>query len=763
MKTVFRFSSWRYLSFLLVLIPLPASALIDEDLDGMSDLWEALHGFSISDNGTLVPGQAPSADLDGDGMNNLSESIAGTNPLRSVGVDGFFRASLSESATVPGNLDFTWFQLTGKSYQAQDSSGLTLGSWQPLGDSITATLSGYNHLSFHPDRFRSFYRVSVNDVDPDGDTLNSWEEGLLSTNPADPDTDGDGVDDNLELTNGSNPADTSDGGNPQPIPPTPAGDLKVRLFATTFLGSTYPSTQFLTPFNVRVFKKDLTTGVETQVYVMGYSGSPPSVSNNITLPNDGSVYTIQADLPDLSSSTLVSGYRDFSFLIAATPITGSAPFVALNGFNPATNSIGTAGYILGTPPRIYNYLYSNYRAVLAPIILEKVISDQIAGNEANQLPTRAYGGQPNNPMVTGTRTGNEARFRVKADVWPNVAPKVLIAARDVAATTILGSTPAIPLPQLTDLTFTTTDGTKLCEIIAGVDDNSNGILETGEVKTTFQKTPKVNVNGSPYSGKDTTFSQLDKIRIVTANDYGAARAAAEGYGGFPYNFALPNAAKLITAFATGSKNIAGTDPAIFGNYISANGIGTPAANGLSLPLGAKWDNSNEAETHLFDFPDGSDLSEQIKHSKTLELLIRRLISSKRSEILGFAQTGYWITHILVDVEDRNVDFKERPNSDMAFGIGKCRFRGNLQVEMTAVPGGFAVRYVKLSGFFIDLYDFSWPGGVVSVGGLTLDVGNAIKTQVGHATLTATPHPDAGKIFYTRVATFNVGKDFFGKF
>ncbi|MEY4570293.1 MAG: hypothetical protein RLZZ398_1732, partial [Verrucomicrobiota bacterium] len=164
----------------------PVSAIVDDDTDGMSDLWEALHGFSTSDNGTLVPGQAPNSDPDGDGINNLSESIAGTNPLRGFGVDGLFRGSLSGSSTVPGNLDFTWSQLIGKSYQPQGSSGLNPGSWQPLGESITATVSGNNFFSFHPDESRSFFRVGVNDVDPDGDTLNSWEEGLLNTNPANP-------------------------------------------------------------------------------------------------------------------------------------------------------------------------------------------------------------------------------------------------------------------------------------------------------------------------------------------------------------------------------------------------------------------------------------------------------------------------------------------------------------------------------------------------------------------------------------------------
>lgn len=82
--------------------------------------------------------------------------------------------------------------------------------------------------------------------------------------------------------------------------------------------------------------------------------------------------------------------------------------------------------------------------------------------------------------------------------------------------------------------------------------------------------------------------------------------------------------------------------------------------------------------------------------------------------------------------------------------------------MTAVPGGFSVRSVNLNGSFIDLYDFAWPGGSISVGLVTVDVGNATKTQAGHATLTTAPHLDAGRIFYTRIG-LNRGYDFFGRF
>ena len=82
--------------------------------------------------------------------------------------------------------------------------------------------------------------------------------------------------------------------------------------------------------------------------------------------------------------------------------------------------------------------------------------------------------------------------------------------------------------------------------------------------------------------------------------------------------------------------------------------------------------------------------------------------------------------------------------------------------MITVPGGFSVRYVTLNGSFFDLYDFTWPGGSISVGPLSVDVGNATKTQAGHATLTVAPHLDAGKIFYTRIG-LNRSYDFFGRF
>ena len=45
---------------------------IDQNANGMSDIWELIYGASSLD---------PNGDADGDGVSNVSESIAGTNPF----------------------------------------------------------------------------------------------------------------------------------------------------------------------------------------------------------------------------------------------------------------------------------------------------------------------------------------------------------------------------------------------------------------------------------------------------------------------------------------------------------------------------------------------------------------------------------------------------------------------------------------------------------------------------------------------------------
>ncbi len=743
-----------------------ALAIVDEDSDGMSDLWEIQHGFSPLDDGTVTPKQAPAADADGDGISNVLESIAGTNPNSSVGPVGAFKITMSPNPLQAGTLNLQFPQFVGKEYQLQSSTDLQ--TWISNGDSFIGTATAATLTSPLPPTgtAKIFYRVSVNETDFDFDSLSSYEESVICSNPNNPDSDGDGAGDQTEYQNGSDPCSSTDGGVPQPITPAqlpPAKLIRVRLYTGVTQGSSYaqisPSGRFLTPYDVNVYKKHKVTGVETLVYTMNYSGINPSVFNDIGLPNlPDHVYTIQATIPDLSSSSLVLQYRDFSFVVNAAQLADSAPFTVRARFNPAVNSplgdFGNLGFNHGFPANPHSIGLGAYRIVLSTLDIDEVISDQIAGNDANKLPTPAYGKQPNNPMVMGTRTGNDVRLRVKMNAFAPLASKLLIAVREVVSGTIKGSTVPLlslgstPITYNAAVSFAATNGSLLHEVVVGQDTNSNGILETSEVKSVFEKTPRLDVSGGAYSGKDTTFKLLDKLIIITGPDFVAGRSLTETYGNVLGGAtAYPNFSALINAFAVGATTIPGTTTE-YNISINASPVGPSSTSGLSLPLGARWDAANQALLHRIVYANGSDLSLKIKNTEGIKGMYGRLISKNKAAIAAAALPTY-STYTINGAVDGELDFlKTDGNSDVFYALGKCKFAGDLQVSMRAVSGGFEVAQVNCSGSFTDLYDYSWPG-TSFLGGLVATKNCAI-AQAGHASLAVVPTPDAGRIFYVKV-------------
>jgi Bacterial TSP3 repeat len=216
--------------------------IVDNEPEGMSDLWEAQYGFSRFDDGTITPSQAPSADSDGDGVSNLLESIAGTNPNSSVGPLGVFKTTMTPNPLQAGTFNLQFPQFIGKEYQLQTSTDLQ--TWTSVGNSFIGTATAVTLMTPLPPPGAQgvFYRATVNDTDFDFDSLSSYEESIICSNPNNPDSDGDGVNDNVEYSNGSNPCSSADGGVPPTITPAqlpPAKLIKIRLFTSVILGPTY--------------------------------------------------------------------------------------------------------------------------------------------------------------------------------------------------------------------------------------------------------------------------------------------------------------------------------------------------------------------------------------------------------------------------------------------------------------------------------------------------------------------------------------------
>lgn len=395
--------------------------------------------------------------------------------------------------------------------------------------------------------------------------------------------------------------------------------------------------------------------------------------------------------------------------------------------------------------------------MLFPAEIKEVISDQIAGNEANKLPTSHYRREPNNPMLMATRTKQDAHLAIKMNVPAGLAPSVYVGVRLRGERAIINSVPCVPPPGKTLLPFTASNGSKAYEIVAGYDMNVNGKLDPADVSIVFQKTPKTNEDGTPYTvpkGEtgDPNFDWIDRIIVVTEEDFRKARSITESYP----KYMPPTAAKLLAAFATGANEVTVPPVDDDDDYIKckteSDVLLKPTEKGLSHPLGAKWNAANEANTHRIVMPKTSRLALHVYNSNAMKAFYNRILDKQENQtLLRTAATDDWLTaNLLVPLDDQISFGDTDKTSDPHLSLGKCNFSGNLEVSYRARNGVIEIGKIKCTGQVDDLYDFAYASGVPGSGGAFVDLRNAARTQAGYASLTGPPWPDAGRVFFTRV-------------
>lgn len=125
--------------------------IIDYNFDGLDDVFQRQYFAPFTQSNA-----APTADPDHDGMNNLAEYIAGTNPTNAQSVFKFTSVKTAANGTT-----LTWMSGTNRHYQVMTRTNVNSGTWQNIGGVVASGGTNTQFLDTTATNGIHFYRVQA--------------------------------------------------------------------------------------------------------------------------------------------------------------------------------------------------------------------------------------------------------------------------------------------------------------------------------------------------------------------------------------------------------------------------------------------------------------------------------------------------------------------------------------------------------------------------------------------------------------------------